>query len=63
MLAATEISFDWSALPALAIVGVVGFLIFCTIFLPIFIFEIYRNTRRTRIASERMLALHQVRLK
>lgn len=61
MLAATEISFDWSAIPALAIVGVVGFLIFCTIFLPIFVYEIRRDMRRTRIAMERLVQIMQSR--
>lgn len=61
MLAATEISFDWSAIPALAIVGVVGFLLFCLVFLPVFVFCIYRDTRRTRIASERTVRLLESR--
>lgn len=60
-LAATEIAFDWAklldTLPALVVVVVVLFVIFCTILLPVFVFEIYRNTRRSRIAAEKMVAL------
>ena len=61
MLAATEIAFDGAklldTLPALVVVVVVLFVIFCTILLPVFVFEIYRNTRRSRIAAEKMVAL------
>lgn len=61
MLAATEIAFDWAkllnALPGIVVVTVLAFAVFCTIFLPLFVFEIYRNTRRSRIANEKMVQL------